>query len=215
MRVLIACPIYQVYSQTIQSILCLDWPHRLDTMLLQNEPEAMDGYARITQKYNDARRMVLDGGYDALLTIEADMIVPRHALAALAETGADVAYGLYCWRHEKLGYAWSAYSVVGGHDGQRGRSLSDDPHSARQLWGQMVEVQGLGLGCTLIRRSVLEAVAFQQRGTASCDWYFAQDVAQAGYSQAADLSVVCGHIQHDRVYWPDPDSPTLYRLDPL
>jgi hypothetical protein len=214
LNILVVCPIYQAYSQSIQSMLLLDWPARYDLLMLQGEPDGEpDGYARVTRKYQEARRQFLSGDYDAMLTIEADMLVPPHALTSLLATGADVAYGLYCWRHAVLGYAWSAYSVVGGDSGMDGRSLSDDPDQAQRLWGKVVRTQGVGLGCTLIRRHVLEAIDFERRGRASNDWFFAIDVRAAGFSQVSDLSVVCGHIQGDQVVWPDPAAPGLARFE--
>lgn len=216
MNILVVCPIYQAYSQSLQSMLLLDWPTRYDLLMLQGEEDDQpDGYARITRKYQHARRQFLAGDYDAMLTVEADMLVPPHALTSLLATGADVAYGLYCWRHAILGYAWSAYSVVGGDSGTGGRSLSDDPSEAQRLWGRTVRTQGVGLGCTLIRRNVLEAIDFDRRGTASNDWFFALDCQTAGFTQAHDLSVVCGHIQDDRIVYPDPAAPGLARWQPL
>lgn len=216
MNILVVCPIYQAYSQSIQSMLLLDWPGRYDLLMLQGEEDDQpDGYARITRKYQEARKQFLAGDYDAMLTIEADMLVPRHALHSLVDTGADVAYGLYCWRHAILGYAWSAYSVVGGDSGMDGLSLSDTPSEATRLWGKVARTQGVGLGCTLIRRHVLEALDFDRRGTASNDWFFAIDARQAGFSQVSDLSVVCGHIQNDRIVWPDPAAPGLARFETI
>jgi len=43
---------------------------------------------------------VLDQGFDALLTIEHDMVIPPDALLKLLDTKADVVYGLYVFRSQ-------------------------------------------------------------------------------------------------------------------
>ena len=72
------------------------------------------------------------------------------------------------------------------------------------MWGNVIDTTGVGLGCTLIRREVLEAIPFRvvDKWIAN-DWYFALDVAEKGFTQAHDCGVVCGHIDGYRVLWPD------------
>jgi hypothetical protein len=72
-------------------------------------------------------------------------------------------------------------------------------------------VDGVGFGCTLIRRDVLEAVSFRlpddvARGGACTDWMFAGDLAARGVHQVCHFGVVCGHIAMEpsaRVIWPE------------
>jgi hypothetical protein len=74
----------------------------------------------------------------------------------------------------------------------------------REAWGRAVPVSGLGLGCTLIHRRVLEQVRFRDReGRNHCDWWFATDCAERGFKQVAHLGVVCGHKTPDGIIlWP-------------
>jgi hypothetical protein len=87
------------------------------------------------------------------------------------------------------------------------------------MWGKTIEVAGVGMGCTLISRDVLEKLAFRVDETHPSvhnDWVFAYDCQQKGITQKCDTSVVCGHISmkpSPRVIWPDPNEPRLYRND--
>jgi len=152
-------------------------------------------------KYNQARKLVLNGGYDAMLHIDADMVVPSDTVDRLTATDADVAYGLYVVRTNPS--HWLCW--------QDGRPLSD--HKA--LWGKLVVSTGAGMGCTLIHRHVLERLEFRTDGVIAADWNFAHDCYGYGFAQAHDMGCVCGHINRDRVLWPDVDAPKLYRAEKM
>src|SRR5205823_5587208 len=103
-----------------------------------------DGRDVICDKYNAARDRMLSGDYDAMLTVESDMIIPEDALQKLWDTGADVAYAPYVFR--RLPWHWSAYSVL-LDDKLAGYPLSNVPERAKLDWGSVVDVDGIGLGC--------------------------------------------------------------------
>jgi hypothetical protein len=114
---------------------------------------------------------------------------------------------------------------------------------ARAAWGKVVDVTGLGHGCTLITRRALETipdfriydgrddwikekyrpVARRYRidmdrprpGMVAPDWLMALDAQHYGLRQVCDTAVVCGHINGDTVYWPDAAAEMLYRETPL
>jgi SAM-dependent methyltransferase len=158
---------------------------------------------RVAQQYNHARRLVLDGGYDAMLIVESDIIIPDDAIEKLWSVDADVVTGLYVFRRQP--YEWNAYSAL---HGMAAAPLSHARDGANIYWGRTFQVQGMGLGCLLIRRIVLEHIEFRHTGVlhgrngknSHCDWYFWQDLqlAKTGFGSefvaACDSSVVCGHI---------------------
>jgi len=174
-------------------------------------------YENVTHNYNVARELVLRMGFDALLTVECDMIIPPDTVDRLAATGADIAYGLYVWRHGRR--EWSAYTQL---KAQSGKSISKDPEAARAAWGHVIDVAGVGQGCTLIRRHVLEVIEFSlwpgSPTIVSSDWLLALDAQRHGFTQRCDLGVVCGHQTYQpwpQVIWPDPDEEDLYRVEAL
>ena len=226
MKVLLFCPLnpekdhkgkrmVQLYGKTNQSIFRQDYP-KLDIWFSKGDNPFFDSNGRhnIAHNYNKARQWVLDNDYDALLTVEADMVIPPNAVSKMVkhadEDNADVVYGLYCFKNTS---SWSAFTEL---DVKHGRSLSKDKAKAREIWGQTIDVAGVGLGCTLIKRNVLEKIEFrtdETRPTMHNDWWFGIDCQEHGFKQVCDTSIVCGHIDLKpaiRVIWPDPDQPRLY-----
>lgn len=196
------------------SIFRQDYPE-LDIWFSKGDNPFFDSNGRnnICHNYQKAREWVLKNDYDYLFTVEADMIVPPDALTKLLALETDVAYGLYCF---KSAATWNAFTVL---EMGRGRSISKDKELAKAMWGQVIDVQGVGMGCALISREVLEAIPFRvddKFPSVHNDWCFAYDCQQKGYKQKCDTSIVCGHISMQpspRVIWPDPDEPRLYSND--
>ncbi len=203
----------RLYGRTVESIFGMRWPGQMDIVFGREDAPEQPGYPNILAKYSRAREMALTGGYDALLTVEADMVVPPITLERLTLVEADVAYGLYCSRHGR--YQWLAYLVV---QERGGTSITVRRDLMESAWGRVIEVQGVGLGCTLIWRRVLEQIPFRcPTIRVANDWYFALDCLAAGVVQKCDCGVVCGHITQEpspRVVWPTIDDPERhYRFE--
>ena len=215
--VLIVTPRFHHWPQALASHERLETPCAVGRLSLVEGDTAPNPYVNITGKYNRGRQMALELGYDALLCLEDDMIVPPDALTRLLACDADIAYGLTVWRHGKPG--WSTRLAL-GEDGAL-RNLSDYPDAARALWGKVVDVAGTGTFCTLVRRRVLEALPWRVDAafpSLCCDWWLSVDAQRAGFSQKADLGVVCGHITREptaRVLWPDATATRLWRVELL
>lgn len=213
MKPLVVIPIVKgvIHQQAMDAALSLQWPEQLDYLMLEGGDDPETPVDNITAKYNFARDVVLANGYDALLTLESDIIPPPDALMKLAAIEADVAYGLYCWR-ASWPY-WNAYTML---QERTARSLSKDLEQAKEAWGNVIEVAGVGNGCTLIHRNVLEALPFRKAVYMNycCDWTLALDCQEHGFVQKNDLSVICGHMEQEpipRVLWPDITKHGLYR----
>lgn len=234
-------PSYGIRPQSWQSIhdaiMAYDGP--IDWIISHNDNPHEVGFANVTYQHNKARAVALAGDYDAMVSIEADMIVPADTIQKLLDTEADIAYGLYVWRYDAR--RWNTYHTV---DLFGGWSISVDPEKAKAAWGTVQDVAGLGMGCTLIRRNVLEQTDFRlydgredwisnrvidasnragltidpfrpRLGMFCDDWLLAIIAQHHGFSQRADLSLVCGHIDGERVFWPDPTAKELYREETI
>lgn len=170
----------------------------------------------VTAQYNWARDFVLHNDYDGMLTVEADVIVPPDALKRLVACDADISYGLYCFRRGKM--EWNAFTVVGE---ETGCSVSETPEYARDAWGKVIDVVGLGLGCTLISHKALRVLGrFEpwrmEDWDWDCDWTMARKAQEHGLVQRADLGLVCGHITQRpslRILRPDPTVPSLFTIE--
>jgi hypothetical protein len=212
MRVLIAIPQSRIIVPSIESILRLDtigYDVTFEFMREGDDPTS-HRWVNVTRKYQVARRMCLDGNYDALLCVEDDQIVQPHFLRQLDSLGADIAYANTVTRHAPHNSA--ATIVCGPGDGDY---LSYDmrPEAMREAWGRVIPVIGCGLYCTLIRRHVLEAIDFELRGSRACDFYFAYDADKAGFTQLYDTRLLCGHVMEDgRAVYP---SIERYRYEEL
>jgi hypothetical protein len=228
----------QTYASIQAAIAGYDGP--VDWLISRNDNPHIAPYENVTHQHNKARAMALAGGYDALLSIEADMIVPPDTIGRLIEADADIAYGLYVWRHKHA--RWSAYETLGLWGGES-VSLDHTGAGVRESWGKIIDVAGIGMGCTLIYCDVFDKIKFRlhdgqhswieeefaaeftalnidprrERKQMVCDdWLFALDAQHHDFIQRNNLNVVCGHIDNnDMVLWPDPEAAGFVRTEPL
>lgn len=217
MNILIATP----KLRTIGRVAISHWAARKEwgkphtTIEVQGQ-EGEEGNKQVLAKYEQIRNAFLRGPWDALLTLEDDILIPTHTIDSLAscltELEADIAYGLYVWRRSS--HPWNAYTRL---EGEEGESIStSEPDRARMLARSagVAQVAGLGNGCTLIKREVLQTISFRSSGRFAQDWALGLDAQAMGYRQVCHFGVVCGHIDMRgayRIYWPDAEAPQLWR----
>jgi hypothetical protein len=197
-------PVYRLEPETVAAVLALEWAGPIAWVFQRDNPGG-EARVNILHQYQQGRRRFLDGDADALLVVESDIIPPPDALVRLAALGADVAYGVYRFRQSNVVNIFERYPDKGGTPPRNeGESLSlhrAKLRAARQAG--VIPCSGAGLGCALIARRVLERLDFRLEETAHCDTYFNRDVLRAGFTQQADLGVVCGHKdEHGQVLWP-------------
>ena len=211
MRVLVFCPFSAIYSLTVQGIFDMETVGPTDYLFSVDNPSD-DKRANVRAAYQRGQLACLQGDYDAMMTVEADNIIPEDALQRLSAVDAGVAYGLYAWRHGSRD--WTAYTEF-TEDGTPTRSVCRTPALAREWWGTVRDVSGWGFGCTLIHSWVLELLDWTQE--VPPDKAMAQFCNLNAVPQKCDLGLVVGHILHDEplVLWPDPDAPDLVRFEAL
>ena len=211
MKVLVYVPLhpdYGIRKKSLESVMALEWGTRLSIIFGRSAKARPDGHLDLCNKLQEARHIVLDCNYDALLVVEADMVVPRTALIRLSSLDGDVVYGLYCSRRGE--HPWLVFTDV---DEQEGSILEK---KYRPLYfGSAIDSCGVGMGCTLIRRSALLDVPFRtQNGGQAPDWWFALDCKEMGMHQISDMGTVCGHyLNENEIIYPDPTQISLYRTE--
>jgi hypothetical protein len=220
MRVLVYTPVvkgryFEMHYQALYSLEPLEDGGQIDYLQLVGGDTAEHPYDNITRKANEARQLVLDAGYDAMLMVESDVIVPPETLRKLAAVDADVAYGLVIHTH-----GWPTWNASIEMTDRMAVPISMFPDQAEEAWGKVIEVAGVGSSCQFIRREALEDLRFWRKDTPefqrSCDWYFSEDCARYGFSQKCDTTVLCGHIDLDlmpRILWPSIEHRGFYRSD--
>ena len=196
----------QIEAKTTASLTGLLAPDgvEVETLIGMDNPYPGGRHRNTLHQYQGARKFFLSGGYDALLTVDHDMIVPPDALIKLWETDAQVVYALYVFRH---GAQICNVMTLTPGSVNIGESISLLSAAERgQLMKQTtMPCSGIGFGCTLIRREVLERFDFHDStGNPAPDMGLATDCLRAGIKQIARFDVICGHIDSDsnRVLWP-------------
>lgn len=194
--VLVVTPTYRLEPETVKALFEIDWHKRIDYFLTKDNPyphSEFRGYANIAHNMTKARDVFLSGSWDAMLIVESDIVVPRDVMHKLARVDADVAGGLYVMRFAASQTNFMIYAP-------------DNPEQLIACLAAQVRYQprlsrsnGVSCGCTLIRRHVLEQIAFRFVPPQPPDWWFMQDCNKAGFVTAIDTTLACGHIQEDGV----------------
>ena len=203
---LLFCPTYRLEPETVEAILGQSY-QPIDILFTRDNPHSLEdrGRANILHNYRKGRRACLDGGYDAMLCIESDVIPPPDCAEKLLAVDADVVYGLYAFRWSGgVNVTWPSVGSDGKKGKNPGESLTTRPEY-QKVKGKVIDCSGAGTGCVLIRRHVLERVDFRldpkykshPTGAGGFpDTYFTRDVHRE-FSMKADLSVICGHKRED------------------
>lgn len=139
-------------------------------------------------------------GAERLLMVDSDTVLPPDALANMMEHGADVVLGYYQWKRRKKGHTCLAKHGGWGewYEAKELRALARNGKTA-------VRVQGGGLGCCLLRVSVLDRLprpwfrwVVRPDGTETGeDIYFCEACKKAGVTILADTRVACGHAYRE------------------
>jgi len=203
MRILAFTPTWDdaMRPETEASMDAQKFDGTLDWIISKDNPYPVPDHRNVLAQYRVGRERCLTGGYDALLTVEHDMILPDHAVQVLSETPGDVIYGVYVLRHGA--YVLNAYEYINDH--ALGESLSHHPEKAEAARnGGAMRVSGIGWGCTLIHRHVLEMLPFPETDpeNPAHDVTFAKLCVSAGLLLMAQFGVQCGHISRDVTLWP-------------
>jgi len=200
-RVLLYCPVLdKPLPETAKAIKRLTFDGSVTIEIGRENPYGKGDYRNVLAQYQHAWDMALDGGYDALLTIEHDIIPPSDALEKLWQAGAPVAYGCYRFRTSNVINLWR-YANKHGLDS----SLSLFPDDLRRAMSVgVVKVSGVGFGCTLIRKPVLEKIKPRpdDDNGLSVDIAFAKDCLKNDINQLGHFGVMCGHIEKGEILWP-------------
>jgi len=152
-------------------------------------------FSQINPTYSNRNAVVkyfLTTKHTHLLFVDSDT-VPFDNPLPMAELGLDVVGGVYpMWRVDH--YEWLA--MVEQPDGKY-ITLPADKRKG------IVECDGLGAGCMMIKREILEKIPapfadkIREDGTRSVghDYYFCQKAKALGYKVWADWEILCDHVK--------------------
>lgn len=195
MSVLIAVPTYEtICSETYKALWELDDCGH-DLMF-----DAVKGYdcalARI--KCCEAAKHY---GADWLLMVDSDTVPPPDALANMLEHDAPVVLGWYQWKNHADGETclWKPGGWTSRYSAAELHALESDGVTA-------VRSQGGGLGCALIKTTILDRVPrpwfrwiVEANGSETGeDIYFCKLLNRAGIQVLADTRAACAHVYRTR-----------------
>lgn len=164
--------------------------------ITRHNPHAIS-HRNVLAQYQRVQEQFLAGDWDALLTVEHDNVLPDSgAIQRLLDTPGDVVYAPYILRHGVA--VLSTWQYCG--DKNLGESLTLHPEELEQARAAVVwRVCGVGHGCTLFHRHVLERIQFRKGEGEQWapDIPFAQDALHEGYVSMARMDVPVLHRQND------------------
>ena len=190
MRLLIIVPCYEsIEPATFKSIYGLQRVDGWDYLL-----DVIEGYG-VQHARTLAVTEAIEGGFDKLLFVDSDVILPPDAIPRLLAVDAAIATG---WHMKKrsLDGATELYD----YDAENMRFVNID---TSELNGEVRDVGGCGMGCCMIDipaitpvydNSWLEYVVYLDGSRLSEDNNFCLHAAKAGLSIKADTSLRCGHV---------------------
>lgn len=196
MRIMAATPVPTngyLEPECIHSIIHQDLPEGVTV-----DWEFVRGHEVFVER-NELVRMALEGGYDKVLFVDSDVMVPLDAVSNMLETGKDVVMGFVPMKNTKTGH--SAVYRHGSFFDKDNRYTMDE---AKALDGP-VDVKGGGFGCVMVDCRIFsemqppwfvysESQAGIRRGE---DLHFCYKAADMGVRIFADPRVVCKHKRSD------------------
>ncbi|NCB27352.1 MAG: glycosyltransferase [Bacteroidia bacterium] len=188
-RILIGTPTAKyIESETFGSIYNLSVPEHVGTWF-----ECFYGY-NIAQIRNLMADYAINHGFDYMLWVDSDIILPRDTLEKMLASGKDIISGLYVQRLPDKTipevYIWRGNRLVNA--------------DVAELTGEdLISVWGVGFGCVLTKTNVLRDIGYPQfeyknsldhANTVSEDVDFCLKARRKGYDIFLDPTIQCKHI---------------------
>ena len=150
-----------------------------------------------------ACEMARDYGVEWLLMVDSDTVPPPDALDNMLSHGVDVVLGYYQFKVKGEGH-----TCLWREGGWSDLYMADELHAMADSGIDLVQVHGGGLGCCLLRVSVLDRLPYpwfkwvvREDGTETGeDVFFCDLLRSAGVAIFADTRVACGHAYRD-THW--------------
>ena len=186
-------------SQIVGAIEAAVFEANVEAKIVLSSPTVKQGAAGIVEATNFLVRACVDEGYDFLWIVEADVEVPRHALARLLSDVSDISLGIY------LNHRPDRLHMMAGF-------FQEHPDKVKPLVHSVFDIEKLrgkvfrgmvwaGIGCALISRRVLEKLQFvydqneYMRKVGVHDQLFLFDAQQQyGFRVLLRCDVLSGHL---------------------
>ena len=148
------------------------------------------GLSLVYTAREEAAKAFLQGKYDALLFVDSDMVVPVDLLTRLIEADKDIVSALAFKRTP--GYEPCIFKECSETDA---KFYLDYPKG-------LIEIEGVGMACTLIKRRVFETVPeprFFPHKILGEDLSFCVRARAAGFKIYCDTTLISGHVTQETI----------------
>lgn len=185
-RVLIAVPTYEnITPETFKSIYDIKSEHELSFNFIK-------GYDCARARNNIARQ-ALDGGFDYVLMVDSDMIVPPDIVDKFLEWPVPAVVGVCPRKNTKI-HETELFKFT-----ERNYS---DRFKYEELTTDRMQIKGSGFACGMIDVELFRKlpfpwfkyVVYQDGSVLSEDLYFCELLRQNNIPIVADTRVRCGHM---------------------
>ena len=187
MKILIAVPTFEhIQNEVFQAIYDLDkCGHQCDLKMFAGHDCA--------RARNNIADWSVAGGYDYVLMIDSDTIVPKDALKNLLDPEVDIVMGCCPKKNTKN----KEYPLCRVQSPELRPCLTADDLQGTERIG----IQVGGFACALVKTEVFtymnypyfKYVEYEDRKILSEDYYFCLEAIGRGYKIWADPRVKCGH----------------------
>ena len=224
-KVLVAAPTYAgkhyIFRQFYEAISNLEYPN-YSFIIVDNTDDNKAYYTKLKRSgykniyrtprggnsrnalsisQNFIRQKFIEGGYDYLLSVESDLIPPVDVIQKLMKHQAPIIGSVYYLMDQKTGYRVPCiFFVKINKDGVGGTRLISRDEIPDYLSKGVKKVHGVGLGCTLIRRDIVERFSFwtDERFTNKhSDVYFFMELHNAKIPVYVDTDLIVPHFPSD------------------
>lgn len=144
---------------------------------------------------NIIAKRAMDEGFDHVLMIDSDIVIPEDALLCMLEYPAEVVLG--CYPHKNTKNHEVELFKLGQPDFVTRFTYDELPVDFPRM-----SVKGGGMGCALIQTDVFKKLKFpwfnykiyNSGSVLSEDLYFCNEARKAGMKVQGDMRVRCGHM---------------------
>lgn len=146
----------------------------------------------IDESRNAIVEHALEIGYDYIMWIDSDMILPKDTLLKLLAHDKDIVSGVY--RHKLL---FGEHAVAKRYKEDAKDTYEDIPLKEIREKEQLMEIDGVGFGCVLTKVDMFRHIKkpwFSFSKNMGEDIYFCRKAQKAGYKIFLDTSILCDHI---------------------
>lgn len=144
----------------------------------------------------DSRNLIvehaLEIGYDYIMWVDSDMILPKETILKLMSHNKDIAAGVYSYKLLNNTNAVAKRFVKDAEDTYEDITLKEIRESER-----LIEIDAVGFGCVLTKVDIFRNIPkpwFVYSPEMGEDVYFCRKAQESGYKVYLDTSIKCGHI---------------------